>query len=346
MKLLNDIIPGMDKQVGDSLQRTPSVQELIFHVDKTPITNLRSNIFGHQGVIIPLREGMIAKKCRIMQELQFYLNYSGWIHDILPSDLVPTVEGIATDLSEDGQKPGTVQVKMRRHGSLASIKATPYLILRDLANGFTKPAVLDIKLGTRTWAFGTEKEKVERMKGKCRDCPTAAMRFRIRAAMWYSKDPEKWPIQDNVNYVTREFGNTCTEEQLWEFLSDFFHFKSRMQFFTDKLQKLREAICRLRNEYKARMYSSSVLLLYDEADPSKMECRILDFAKTYLDIDQLAEKYHEKLDECEDDVVPAITNLLRMLRKIALITPCCSSNCIGSGGMCLTPTEPEPEDKE
>lgn len=324
-------------------QRMPSVQEFIFHVDETPLTSLRSRIFGHQGGIIPLREGVIAKKCRIMDELQFYLNYAGWIHDILPADLVPTVEGIATDLSEVGQKSGTVHVCMRRRGSLGCIKATPYLILRDLANGFTKPAVLDIKLGTRTWAFGADKEKVERMKAKCRNCPTASSKsFRIRAAMWYSKNPEKWPMQDDVNYVTREFGNTCTEDQLWDFLSDFFHFKSHMHFFTEKLQKLRDAIYRLRNECKARMYSSSVLLLYDEADPSKMECRILDFAKTYLDIESVAAKYHEQLDDCEDDVVPAITNLLRMLQKIALITPYCSK---GDELGCFTSNE-EHESKE
>jgi hypothetical protein len=93
-------------------------------------------------------------------------------------------------------------------------------------------------------------------------------------------------------------------------------------FFVKRLMALREALSRLRNECNARMYSSSVLLVYDNDNVEKMECRILDFAKTYLDITQVATTFQERLEDCEDDVVPAITNLVRVLRTIGGISEC------------------------
>ena len=302
--------------------------EVVFHVDESPTTTLRSRIFGHQGVIIPLKEGLIAKKCRILRELQFYLDYAGWIHDVIPADLVPSVAAIADELSTVG--PNEVKVQIRRNGSVPNMKNPPYLLLKDIVDGFRRPAVLDIKLGTRTWAFGADSVKVERMKGKCRDCPTAELRFRVRAAMWYSNQPEKWPVDDGVNYVTRELGNTWTEEELFVFLKDFFHFRKQLPFFVEKLENLRSAVCKLRSEHNARMYSSSVLLVYDEDDPDKKECRILDFAKTYLHVDEVAEQFHEKMEDCEDGVVPAITNLLRLLRRMNGLCAWCSGTNLGT----------------
>jgi hypothetical protein len=300
-------------------------EELLVHFDETPQTSLRARIFGHEGVIIPFREGIIAKKCRIMQELHFYRDYKKWIHNFLPQDLVPTVEGVVTTDSElsvrDNQE---IRLSLRRNLSSPNLKNDPYIILRDLAQGFEKPALLDIKLGTRTWAFGAPAEKIRRMKGKCRECPTHELRFRIRAGMWYSRFPDAWSSDDDTNYVTREFGNTCTEGQLWDFLNDFFHWPATIPYFIKKLTELRSSLNRLRNECNARLYSSSVLFVYDEANPSKMECRILDFAKTYIDAKSLAASFNERPEECEDDVIPAITNLVRMLRKIGRIDGWCS----------------------
>ena len=318
--------------------------ELICHVDESPTMTLRSKIFGHQGVIIPFREGIIAKKCRILQELQFYLDYAGWIHDMIPANLIPSIAGIADEMSEI--RPHEMKLTIRKHGSVPNMKTTPYLLMKDLASGFARPAVLDIKLGTRTWAFGADSKKVERMKGKCQHCPTAELRFRVRAAMWYSQNPDKWPTDDGVNFVTREQGNTWTEEELFAFLKDFFHFRQQLPFFVKRLESLRDAVVRLRNECNARMYASSVLLVYDEDDPKKMECRILDFAKTYLNVEKMAEKFHEDVDDCEDGVVPALTNFLRLLRRMDGLAAWCSSTNLGTlvnGSAIPSPLTPDPE---
>ena len=294
-------------------------EEITLHVDNNPNTLLRSRIFGHEGVIIPFREGIIAKKCRILRELRFYLCYIGWMHDMVPPCFVPQFEGIVDEddtLKKISFKNNEVRLKMKREFSMPTISSTPYILMRDIAEGFERPAVLDIKLGKRTWELGANPEKVERMKRKCQQGTAKALKFKVRAAMWYSREPEKWPIIDGTNFVERKFGNTCTVEELIDFFRDFFHFNEQLSYFIKQLKELREALMKLRNEANTRMFSSSVLLTYDENDPTKKECRILDFAKTYWNINEIAENFHESVNDCEDDVIPAISNLMNILSSL------------------------------
>lgn len=294
-------------------------EEITLHVDNNPKTRLRSQIFGHDGVIIPFREGLIAKKCRRYRELSFYLSYIGWMHDMVPPCFVPKIEGIVDE--EDTDKKisnirSEVRLKMKRDISMPTLTKAPYIMMRDIADGFEKPAFLDIKLGRRTWELGANPEKVERMKRKCKQGTAYTNRFKIRAAMWYSREPGKWPMTDNTNFIKREFGNNCSTEELIAFLRDFFHYREQLAYYIKQLRDLREALMKLRSEANARMFSSSVLLTYDENDPSKKECRILDFAKTYWNIDEMAENFHENLNDCEDDVIPAISNLVNILSSL------------------------------
>ncbi|KAH0785870.1 inositol polyphosphate kinase [Histomonas meleagridis] len=295
-----------------------SEEDVTLHVDNNPKTMLRSRIFGHDGVIIPFREGIIAKKCRILQELRFYLGYIGWIHDMVPESLIPKVEGFVEekDAGSISIKNPEIHLKIRKELSMPALTSTPYILMRDIAGGFVKPAVLDIKLGGRTWALGAKPEKVAHMRKKVESGTASSLKFKVRAAMWYSKNPDKWPITENANYIERDFGNNCTEEELRNFLKDFFHDKKKLPFFIDKLEKLKNALYKLRNEANARLFSSSVLLVYDEEDESKKECRLLDFAKTYWNINKMAEEFNENVKDCEDDILPGIQNLIVLLRSI------------------------------
>ena len=88
-----------------------------------------------------------------------------------------------------------------------------------------------------------------------------------------------------------------------------------MQFVINKLEELEDGLKRL-HELGIRFYSSSVLVVYDEMNPEKVDCRMLDFEKSYLDVKSEAEKYGESLEECEDGVVAAISNLKSLLKSI------------------------------
>ena len=295
-------------------------EDVIYHIDYNESTELRSRIFGHNGVIIPFKEGMIAKRCNKLQELNVYQSLTN-ITRLFSSDIVPTIEGIANTEEEDlslTNSPREVHLKMRRDISCPDLSSTTYLLMHDIAEGFIKPAVLDVKLGIRTWALGADSTKRERMKEKCRSATTSSLKFRVRAAIWYSQNPNSWSISKSINYVERTWGNTCSEKELIDFFNDFFHFPVVIPQFISKLEGIRDAALIMRDKYDARLFSSSVLFAYDETDPSKIECRLLDFAKCYLGIKKSALEYNETVDDCEDALIPALENLISLLKSILL----------------------------
>lgn len=281
---------------------------VVFHVDKRPEMALRSRLFGHPGVIIPFSEGLIAKRHVLAEEYAFYRSYSHY----LPRNLIPEVEGIADDVSS---KDDTVLLRVTRE--LPEQRKDSVLLLRDLASGYERPCVLDIKLGTRTWALGAAKDKVMRHRTKCGRGTTGQIKFRVRAAIWHAEDPTAYPCEGEINYVTREFGSSCSRGELADFLADFLRHGNMVEIVVKRLCEIKRALARLRAETDARMFSTSVLVVYDDAHREKIECRILDFAKTYFDIKRRAAMCHERLEDCEDGVIPALTNLIDMLSGIA-----------------------------
>ena len=300
------------------MENENSVEELTLHVDHRPEMELRSRLFGHPGIIVPFKEGLIAKKGALDEELQFYADYNKWVRKILPKDLVPEVAGISPSISLDclakADQKNVVNMKILRNVENPTHMKKPVLLLRDLAGGLEKPCVMDVKLGNRTWELGAQ-EKAERRMEKCSET-AMKLYFRIRAALWHSENPQNWPCQDGINCVTRQFGNNCNKEQLVAFLRDFLHHNGHVEFFIKKLLELKKSLLKLRVEADARMFSTSILFVYDDAHPEKVECRMLDFAKTYFDIKKKAQQYHERLEDCEDGVIPAITNMLGILEEI------------------------------
>lgn len=290
---------------------------MTLHVDHSQGQLLRSRIFGHDGVIIPFREGFIAKKCRLSRELKFYKTYAGSLHNILEPELIPSVEGIVDDNNVHlSSSDDEVDLEVKKEIDISHHKSEPYLMMHDIADGYSRPAVLDVKLGTRTWALGAPKTKRERMKMKC-SCPTSQeLCVRVRAAMWYSRNPDQWPVEENINCVKREWGNKCSKLEFMAFLEDFFHYPNQIPVFVEKLKKLKVSMQKMREQFGARMYSSSIVFAYDEDDPSKFDCRLLDFAKTYLDIENAAQESNENVEECEDAVIPALESIISMIESL------------------------------
>lgn len=288
--------------------------EQILDVDLSPVAEHRGRVFGHDGSIITFRQGILAKKSR-EREFVFYRNFKGWVHDYMSEDMLPEVRGIGFISEQDETK-----YKMTIFPTLIppEISGTPYLILGDIIAGYARPAVLDIKLGTRTWEIGADPNKVERHKIKCANATTNECGFRVRAAMWYSKNPDMWPLREGeYSVVDRKFGTTCTTEEMTEFFKDFFHNTDLIPAFIVKLRRIRTGLEKLRNEGGIRMFSSSALCVYDEADPTKYDCRILDFEKTYFNIENTAARFHESVEDCEDCVVPGVSQLMD---KLLLLT--------------------------
>lgn len=225
---------------------------------------------GHWGgPVSMLFEGGLVKKPSGTQEIEFYKTAP-------QSPLIPTFHGTETK---------SVRV------SETETKSVEYIVLSDITSKFSKPCVLDVKMGKNTWFAGCTESK----KKHCEeiDQSTTSSIFGFKLTGMRTKDPVTgedhdyprdvaWHMKTDVELleVFREFFSCCPQNNI----------KSTVQFFCDRIVAAAELVKSERLELR----SSSLLFVYD-ADPCSgktPEVVMIDFAHTRrLDIGCIDEGY-------------------------------------------------------
>jgi len=131
-----------------------------------------------------------------------------------------------------------------------------------------------------------------------------------------NQNPQDWKIKNGINYVDRSSSYYFTEENLLKFMADFFHFENLFPSYLKQLEKIEEVFTNFRNNNDARFYSCSIVFSYDEDDPTKFECRVLDFSKVYFNVSKIASSFNEDIDDCEDSILLGIHSIHSILDKI------------------------------
>ncbi|KAK8891971.1 hypothetical protein M9Y10_029193 [Tritrichomonas musculus] len=296
---------------------------LTLHRDKRAGLNLRNRVFGHSDSIISFREGYIAKILG-EGESKFYSKYKKQLHKCLPKEFVPEILG-ACFITCDNQNKGSddFQIMYKNSVKIPKMSNSPvYLLQKDIVAGYEKPAILDLKIGIRTWKFGDPQEVGQRRSKKMMAGSCAQTNFRVRAAMWYNahfntENDHLYNYDNNgITFVTRKFGNSCSMNQLMNFFKDFFKYRNNISLFIEKVKTLKESLMILRDTFGMRLYSSSILVVYDDKNPDKLDLRILDFEKSYFNIEKVAAQYDEPLSQCEDRIIEALENFQNLLQSI------------------------------
>lgn len=292
------------------------------HIDTRPGTEIRDNSFGHNNSLYTFCEGYLAKYVG-QGELHFYQRYNTFLYKYLPKDLVPEVFGVVHIKGMDNQNDKT-EVQFDFNPSLDvefdknDNNHLPMLLEKDITAGYEKPSIIDLKLGTRTWRIGVSSHKVDKKieklhKGLCHDT-----KFRVRAAMWYSKSTLKeiphFAIKDGLATVDRDFGNTCSIDELKLLFKDFFKYPETKLKIIEKIQRLKSSLIELREHYGIRFYCSSLLIVYDDKHPDSFDVRILDFEKCYVGVEMECHKYKEPIENTEDEVVDALANIINLIQ--------------------------------
>lgn len=179
-------------------------------------------------------------------------------------------------------------------------------------------STMDLKIGIRSWRLGASKNKAERRAKKNSRGPNGKYHFRVRGALYLEKKNEG---SNCFTAVPREFGETCTEEELITVLTDFFKYKDQIPAVIDKLVKMNEKCKALEEDYKVRFYSSSVVFMYCDRSITKktgdqVVCTLLDFEKAYVHTDVEAKAMNIPFEECNDGVVDAISNIIKLLQTL------------------------------
>lgn len=196
------------------------------------------------------------------------------------------------------------------------------IVLENVASGFKRPNVLDVKLGARLWADDAPPEKRAKLDAVSKETTSSDLGFRIAGMkVWTGvngegeeggrtdpyetkhegKEGEKGEVIEKDGYrrydkwYGRSFNANNVKEGFEAFLSGskvggVDHSKLVARRLTDELRRVRKAL----ESEESRMYSASVLVVY-EGDPKALEHAIEEEKKA---VDNPAQP-----DEDEDEEI-------------------------------------------
>jgi len=134
-----------------------------------------------------------------------------------------------------------------------------YLMLENLTMGYSKPCVLDLKIGTRMYGDFATEEKIQSQQVKARETTSGKLGLRVCGFQRYSQTEKAF------QKVDKYMGRKADEEKFRQLLETFFTIRGRLQ--TGVIRSLVSQIKRLRHIISElpsfRFYSSSLLILYE-----------------------------------------------------------------------------------
>ncbi|EGN96416.1 hypothetical protein SERLA73DRAFT_76370 [Serpula lacrymans var. lacrymans S7.3] len=234
---------------------------------------LAAQVGGHPGVQTT-EDGSLLLKPAVPLEIEFYqrvVSESGLVH------LRPFVPKFFGTLRLEG-KVETTEIDEPLVTDEGVLKVTPIdgsLVLENLVHGFTKPSVIDIKLGTIFYEDSATPEKRARMEKAALETTSFETGVRLTGFQVYTNDSPD-PI-----LTRKEYGNSIKSSQLSEGIARFFPVSSPStpsaglprHLLLPILRSLREDVAEIRETLEGvdmRMIGGSLLIVY-ESDWTRAE---------------------------------------------------------------------------
>ncbi|KAE8133326.1 inositol polyphosphate kinase-domain-containing protein [Aspergillus pseudotamarii] len=315
---------------------------------------------GHEGVRCTPSGSFIAKPCT-PAEVAFYESCA--LHPAF-AEFIPTYIGSLT--SADGQQqplalasaqPGAIVLPSSDSSEVSTAVATPQLngeantpnaaataeknwvpsggkkidtglsiVLENVACGFKRPNVLDVKLGARLWADDAPLAKRTKLDNVSKETTSSSLGFRIAgmkvwtgingendeggktdpyATKYEGSEGVKGEVieKDGYRRYDKWYGRSFSDKNVKEGFETFLagakagsvdRSKLIARRLADELKNLQEVL----ESEESRMYSSSVLIVY-EGDPEAMEIALEEEKKVKENPKEDSEEEEE--EEEEDD---------------------------------------------
>lgn len=148
-----------------------------------------------------------------------------------------------------------------------------FIIIEDLEDGFKKPCMLDIKLGTRMYWDGAPQDKIDRHVATCKATTSGSLGLRICGMRLYC------PLTDSWIYQEKAWGKSLRADDMVDAIALFFFDGIRLR--TDLMDDILAKLCEIRDEVQNctwRFWSSSLLFVYEGDGESHVEIHLIDFA--------------------------------------------------------------------
>lgn len=201
------------------------------------------------------------------------------------------------------------------------------IVLENVAAGFTRPNVIDVKLGSRLWADDAVPEKRAKLDKVSSETTSGPLGFRIAGMkVWVGEEQARKQIEENLakdetsskeassklkvvetdgyQHYDKWYGRSFNEHNVKEGFETFLAaaktgkidrsrlLASRMAIELRSIQAMLEA-------EESRMYSASILFVY-EADPEAFERALAEEAK------EMAEKNESPSDSGDDNITVTV----------------------------------------
>ncbi|XP_036389477.1 inositol hexakisphosphate kinase 1-like [Megalops cyprinoides] len=179
------------------------------------------------------------------------------------------VEGNGSPRSEKvGHNPWSLRCHRQQLNRMRSEskdrKFYKFLLLENVVHGFSRPCILDLKMGTRQHGDDASEDKAARQRRKCLQSTSASLGVRVCGMQVYQVDTGHYLCRNKY------YGRGLSEEGFRQTLSQFLQdgLQLRRDLFKPILRKLRSLQALLRGQASYRFYSSSLLIIYDGAPPA------------------------------------------------------------------------------
>lgn len=239
-------------------------------LDSSTLKAFENAAAGHDGVLSDPSGELLIKPCTD-GEVDFYQQTMTEHPDF--SEMMPTFMG-TLQLGAPAQAPSVTAVheadtpiqgqkdQPPLHG--AKIATQTAIVLENLEYGFKHPNVLDLKLGARLYADDTSAEKAERLDKVASETTSGSLNFRIAGMkVWNGTDFDIYDkffgrnfnannIQDGFNTFFAGLGTSLKADEAQELL----------ETILAEITKARHML----EKYESRMYSASVLIVYEGDD--------------------------------------------------------------------------------
>ena len=171
------------------------------------------------------------------------------------------------------------------------------LVMENVADGYKKPNILDVKLGARLWADDAPPAKRAKLDKVAGETTSKPLGFRIAGMrIWKGSDSDD---QDGVNadgyrFYDKDYGRALTSVNVVEGFEDYFkmargtkptrRLTKVIKRFIEDLESLRTIL----EKEESRMYSASLLFVYEGdssalQDAFRIESQMLDFMDAETD---------------------------------------------------------------
>ncbi|CAI2357691.1 unnamed protein product [Caenorhabditis sp. 36 PRJEB53466] len=148
-----------------------------------------------------------------------------------------------------------------------------YLIMRDATHGLTRPRVLDIKLGTRTYSDHIPEEKKKSRILKLAKTTSKSLGLRLSGAGYIPQGHEQKIT------ITKPTGMAMNKHEFTDTMREFFNVPSEhKQEVIRQLQKIKKAV---EDSPNLRFFGSSLLVVIEKENKivqKAVKVKLIDFA--------------------------------------------------------------------